>query len=79
MLSSADELNDLDFGAGTVLHVDPVSGASSVFMTVPAGPMAGLNDVTFDKAGDVFVSDSFRGVIELVRMKALVWDDESLG
>jgi len=25
--------------------------------------MAGLNDLTFDKAGNVYVSDSFRGVI----------------
>jgi DNA-binding beta-propeller fold protein YncE len=51
----------LDFGAGTVLHVDPVTGSSSVFM----GPIAksGLNALTFDNLGNVYVSDSFNGVI----------------
>jgi len=51
----------LDFGAGNVLHVDPHTGSSSVFM----GPIAnsGLNALTFDKAGNVYVSDSFNGVI----------------
>ena len=53
----------LDFGGQQVLRVDPRTGASEVFMTVPAGPMAGLNDLTFDKAGNVYVSDSFRGAI----------------
>ena len=51
----------LDFGAGTVLHVDPVTGASSVF--VPAIPNSGLNALTFDKLGDAYISDSFNGVI----------------
>jgi sugar lactone lactonase YvrE len=51
----------LDFGAGNVLSVDPITGASSVFF----GPIAGsaLNALTFDKAGNVYVSDSFNGVI----------------
>ena len=51
----------LDFGAGKVLHVDPLTGNSSVFM----GPIAnsGLNALTFDKFGNVYVSDSFNGVI----------------
>jgi sugar lactone lactonase YvrE len=51
----------LDFGAGKVLNVDPHSGLSSVFM----GPIAnsGLNALTFDKVGNVYVSDSFNGVI----------------
>jgi sugar lactone lactonase YvrE len=51
----------LDFGAGKVLNVDPQTGQSSVFM----GPIAnsGLNALTFDKAGNVYVSDSFNGVI----------------
>ena len=51
----------LDFGAGQVLHVDPVTGTSSVFF----GPIAnsGLNALTFDKQGNVYVSDSFNGVI----------------
>jgi sugar lactone lactonase YvrE len=55
----------LDFGAGKALKVNPVTGASSVFMTAPvlnsAGP--GLNGLTFDHAGNVYISDSFQGVI----------------
>jgi sugar lactone lactonase YvrE len=51
----------LDFGAGNVLRVDPTSGASSVFIGPIAG--SGLNALTFDKAGNVYVSDSFNGVI----------------
>ena len=50
----------IDFGAGKVLHVNPVTGASSVFMTVAN---SGLNALTFDKLGNVYVSDSFNGVI----------------
>src|SRR5450631_4501840 len=51
----------LDFGAGNVLRVDPVSGASSVFMGPIAG--SGLNALTFDNTGNVYVSDSFNGII----------------
>ncbi|HZZ83696.1 MAG TPA: SMP-30/gluconolactonase/LRE family protein [Anaeromyxobacteraceae bacterium] len=57
----------IDFGAGQVLAVDPVTGASKVFLTLPALPHpslgAGLNDLTFDRAGNVYVSDSFQGVV----------------
>jgi len=59
----------LDFGAGKVLNVDPVTGNSSVFATITqdshaANPTTpGLNALTFDKAGNVYVSDSFQGVI----------------
>jgi sugar lactone lactonase YvrE len=51
----------IDFGAGTVLHVNPVTGASTVFM----GPIpgSGLNALTFDSSGNVYVSDSFNGKI----------------
>jgi sugar lactone lactonase YvrE len=51
----------LDFGAGTVLDVNPFSGES----TVKAGPIAnsGLNALTFDQSGNAYVSDSFNGVI----------------
>ena len=51
----------LDFGAGKVLAVDPVTGASSVL----AGPIAGsgLNALTFDTDGNGYVSDSFNGTI----------------
>ncbi|HLW53163.1 MAG TPA: SMP-30/gluconolactonase/LRE family protein [Candidatus Angelobacter sp.] len=51
----------IDFGAGQVLNVNPVSGASSVFMTVTGS--SGLNALTFDAAGNVYVSDSFQGII----------------
>jgi sugar lactone lactonase YvrE len=51
----------LDFGNGNILNVDPQTGGS----TVLAGPIAnsGLNALTFDKAGNGYVSDSFNGVI----------------
>ena len=53
----------LDFGAGNVLRVDPRTGASSVLNM--GGPIAnsGLNALTFDLAGNGYVSDSFNGVI----------------
>jgi len=52
----------LDFGAGQVLHVDPMTGASSVFMTPTIGG-SGLNALTFDKLGNAYISDSFNGII----------------
>jgi sugar lactone lactonase YvrE len=51
----------LDFGNGQVLKVDPVTGLSSVFVAPIAG--AGLNALTFDPSGNVYISDSFNGVI----------------
>ena len=51
----------IDFGAGKVLNVNPTTGASSVFMTVSGS--AGLNALTFDQAGNVYVSDSFQGIV----------------
>src|SRR5262245_13971958 len=51
----------IDFGAGKVLSVDPNTGGSSVFMTVTGA--AGLNALTFDDSGNVYVSDSFQGII----------------
>ena len=58
----------IDFGASKVLDVDKDTGASSVFMTVPPAPPPpapghGLNALTFDDTGNVYVSDSFQGVI----------------
>ncbi len=54
----------IDFGAGKVLNVDPHTGGSTVFMAVPGGqPTFGLNAMTFDSAGNVYVSDSFQGAI----------------
>ena len=51
----------IDNGAAKVLKVNRMNGASSVFMTVTGG--AGLNALTFDGAGNVYVSDSFQGII----------------
>ena len=56
------ELLVIDFGRANVLSVNPFTGVSTVFMTVP-GSGSGLNALTFDTAGNVYVSDSFRGII----------------
>ena len=53
----------IDFGAQNVLTVDPVTGASSVFTTIPGGAAAGPNVLTFDKQGNVYISDSFQGIV----------------
>jgi sugar lactone lactonase YvrE len=74
----------IDFGSGTVLAVNPHTGASSVFMTLPALPHpggAGLNDISFDKTGNVYVSDSFQGIIWTTPPsggQAKVWVDSAL-
>ena len=73
-----------DFGAGQVLAVNPHTGASTVFMTLPALPHpggSGLNDITFDKAGNVYVSDSFQGIVWVTPPEggtATVWVDSAL-
>ena len=48
------ELLVIDFGGKQVLRVDPRTGASKTFA---------LNALTFDKAGNVYISDSFQGII----------------
>ncbi len=53
----------LDFGKQQVLDVNPATGASAVFATIPGGGSAGPNALTFDKSGNVYVSDSFQGVV----------------
>ncbi|MDQ2939262.1 MAG: SMP-30/gluconolactonase/LRE family protein [Actinomycetota bacterium] len=60
LTSGRRQLLVLDFGAGNVLSVDPVSGAATVFAEIKGG---GLNALTFDRAGNVYISDSFRGII----------------
>jgi sugar lactone lactonase YvrE len=73
-----------DFGAGQVLEVNPHTGASTVFMTLPALPHpggSGLNDITFDKAGNVYVSDSFQGIVWMTPSHggmATAWVDSAL-
>ena len=54
----------IDFGAGNVRSVDPQTGASSVCITLTSPPgTPGLNGLTFDAAGNTYVSDSFLGII----------------
>jgi sugar lactone lactonase YvrE len=50
----------IDFGAGNVLSVDPMTGAATVFAEIKGG---GLNALTFDAKGNVYISDSFRGIV----------------
>ncbi len=55
-----------DFGAGQVLAVNPRTGEAHPFITLPALPHpggSGLNDITFDRTGNVYVSDSAQGII----------------
>lgn len=51
----------IDFGHAQVLSVNPKTGASAPFTQVNAA--AGLNALTFDKQGNVYISDSFQGII----------------
>jgi sugar lactone lactonase YvrE len=54
----------VDFGGKQVLEVDPKTGAATVFMTFPVPPdTSSPNDIEFDSAGNVYVSDSFQGTI----------------
>ena len=52
-----------DLDQGIVWQVDPKTGKAGVFMNTGLGSASGLNALTFDKAGNVYVSDSFQGVI----------------
>jgi hypothetical protein len=57
-------LRIIDFGAGNVLSVNPETGESSVCIKLdnpPGNP--GLNAMTFDTAGNTYISDSFNGII----------------
>jgi sugar lactone lactonase YvrE len=76
------QTNDLlvvDFGAGRVLSVNPNTGASSVFTEVGAG--SGLNALAFDAAGNVYVSDSFQGIVWRTGRRggtAVAWVNDAL-
>jgi len=52
-----------DLAQGIVWQADPRTGKASVFMNTQLGSNSGLNAITFDPAGNVYVSDSFQGVI----------------
>ena len=63
---NTDILLVIDFGKAQVLSVNPETGQSSVCITLPPGnafPTAGLNALTFDAAGNIYISDSFQGII----------------
>jgi sugar lactone lactonase YvrE len=61
---STNVLLVIDFGAGNVRSVDPQMGLSSVCITVPTpAASTGLNALTFDSAGNTYISDSFQGII----------------
>jgi DNA-binding beta-propeller fold protein YncE len=55
----------IDFGAGQVLSVDPTNGNASPCITLPQANQgkSGLNGITFDAAGNIYISDSFEGII----------------
>ena len=54
----------LDFGAGNVLSVDLSTGGTTLLAAIgPPTSGHGLNALTFDSAGNGYVSDSFAGVI----------------
>jgi len=58
---TTQQLLIIDFGGHKVLTVNPTSGTSSVFTSIPGG--SGLNALTFDALGRVYVSDSFQGTV----------------
>ena len=63
---SSKSLLIADLGAGKVWKVDPKTQKIKLFMTAPmvtSSSMPGLNALTFDKKGNVYVSDSFQGII----------------
>jgi len=51
----------IDSTGGKVFNVDPMTGSASVFTDVGSG--SGLNALTFDSQGNVYISDSFQGKI----------------
>jgi sugar lactone lactonase YvrE len=60
---SSQTLLICDLSNGIVWQANPKTGKATVFMNTGQGKNSGLNALTFDKAGNVYVSDSFLGVI----------------
>jgi sugar lactone lactonase YvrE len=58
-----DALLAIDFGLGKVLKVDKNTGGASDFITLANPTGSGLNALTFDSVGNIYVSDSFNGAI----------------
>jgi sugar lactone lactonase YvrE len=70
----------IDYKAAKVLCVDSKTGASSVFMTV-TGKDPGLDGLTFDAAGNLYVTDAHQGLIWRVGPdggEGIVWANSSL-
>jgi sugar lactone lactonase YvrE len=67
----------IDFGAGNVLSVNPHTGESALFSAIGGGP----NALTFDRSGNVYISDSGRGIIWRTGPKggtATIWKSDPL-
>ena len=60
---SSQTLLICDLSNGIVWQANPKTGKATVFMNTQQGSSSGLNALTFDPAGNVYVSDSFLGVI----------------
>ncbi|MFL5000071.1 MAG: SMP-30/gluconolactonase/LRE family protein [Xanthobacteraceae bacterium] len=68
----------IDFGSATVFNVNRQTGAASIFTSIPG---AGLNALTFDQAGNVYISDSGGGKIWKTGASggpAVVWAADSV-
>ncbi|HEY1431386.1 MAG TPA: SMP-30/gluconolactonase/LRE family protein [Stellaceae bacterium] len=61
--SSSKTLLICDLAQGIVWQANPATGKATVFMDTGLGAGSGLNALTFDGAGNAYVSDSFQGVI----------------
>lgn len=62
----------VDYGGNQVLKVNPMTGASSVFISVPGekpeppalrSAWAAPNGMTFDQHGNIYLTDSFQGTV----------------
>ena len=62
----------VDYGGKQVLKVDPMTGASSVFISIPGEAIgspsprntwAAPNGMTFDKKGNIYLTDSYQGTV----------------
>jgi sugar lactone lactonase YvrE len=59
-----EDLLVIDFGNAQVLRVNSNNGRSRLFASIPGGPgTAGANALAFDRQGNVYISDSFQGII----------------